>query len=104
MHPKGAGSAAVSGLVGSGWAAAVLLRMHEPVEKTVLSLCTVGKLFFQVERVVVGREPCYHKLVNGRCGLSHETCRGWLQEHLCEVWGLKTGQNWGHGMLNSCIG
>jgi len=26
-------------------------------------------------------------------------CRGWLQGHLCEVWGLKTWQNWGYAGL-----
>jgi len=37
----------------------------------------------------------YCKLVNGWVWFESRTCRGWLQEHLCEVGGLKTQQNWG---------
>ena len=37
----------------------------------------------------------YFKLINGWVWFESQMCRGWLQEHLCEVWGLKTWQNCG---------
>ena len=103
LAPKGADSMAVSGLsftkilVGSGWATAVI--MHELVEKTVLLPCTAPisgrEAFFPSLDEQLPAESCdYCGLIfNRRVWFESQTCRGWLQEHLCEVWGLKTQQN-----------
>jgi len=79
--------------------------MHEQVKKTVLLLCMVpisgGEAFFPVLA-----SGCWlgAKLVNGWVWFESRTCRGWLQEYLCEVWRLKTQLDWEYGQFNACIG
>ena len=69
--------------------------MHKRVEKIVLSPCTVHHLwqgsFFPSLGEWLQAECCdYCKFVNGWMWFQSQMCRGWLQEHLCEIWGLKT--------------
>ena len=91
------------------------LYLHMPcynrrvVRLFVLSPCTVpisgGEAFIpvwasgcQLSAMTVA------SLVMGGCGLSHKRVGdGCKSTSLCGVWGLKTWQNSGYGMFNSCI-
>ena len=109
-HGQGADSMAISGLRFETpwlWVGNCCPPRQEQVEKTVLSLCMAsissGEAFFPVW--VSGCRLSAVTITSslmGVCGLSHE--RVHMREHLCEVWGLKTLQNWGYGKFNACIG
>jgi len=67
--------------------------MHKRVEKTVLSPCTVpifrwGSLNPSLSKQLPAECRDYCQLINGWVCFESWTCRGWLQEHLYEVWGL----------------
>ena len=76
-------------LVGSGW--------HSTYFRQVSLSSSLGKQL---------QAEChdYYKLVNGWVWFELQMCRRWQKEHLCEVWGLQSQQNWGYGKFNACIG
>ena len=93
-------------LVSSGWATAVLLCMNG-----------LRKLLLPYTVPISDREAFFlvlasscrlsavtiASLLMGGCGLSHECVEDGCKS-TCEVWGLKTRQNWGSGKFNSFIG
>jgi len=94
VHLKGADSMTTSGLsfrnnlVGSGWATAILLCMNS-LRKLALQGVhfQLGSFFLSLGEWLPAECHDYCKLVNGWVWLESQMCRGWLQEHLCEVWG-----------------
>ena len=108
VHPKGADNMAVSGLslrkdLDWLWVGHFCPPMHK---QGVLSPCTASipdreAFFHSLDKHLLAKSRDYCKLINGWVWFESQTCRGWLQEHLCEVWRLKTLQNWGYG---ACIG
>ena len=98
---KGADRMAVSGLyfenslVGSKWATAVLLCTNGLRKQ---SSCPARRPFPTGKHL-----SQFGRAVAGWVWFESQMCRGWLQEHLCGVLGLKTRQNWGYGKFNSCL-
>jgi len=96
VHPKCAHSMVISGLsfrntlVGTGWAASVLLRASGLRKRSFHLLgppIMAGRLFSHLHELLPAKRYDYCKLVSGWVWFESWTCRGWLQEHLCEVWG-----------------
>ena len=75
-------------------------KVYTPVGPLFLTM----KGFPSLDEHSPAKSPDYCKLINGWEWFESQTCRGWLQGHLCEVWQLKTWDNWEYGMFNAFIG
>ena len=95
VHPKGANSMTISGSALETHSLALgCPPMQEWTEKTVLSLCR-APIYGREAFFPICMSSCWPravtvcKLVNKWVWFESQTCRGWLREHLCEVWGQK---------------